>query len=68
MFPRFLMPETLQRFSLIFFNSWALDGFLKVFWRGEPLRSLWPQVTALLAFAAVFFVAARRLSRRWELA
>ena len=27
MFPRFLMPEALQRASLVAFNSWALEGF-----------------------------------------
>ena len=36
MFPRFLMSEQLQKFSLVGFNAWALDGYLKVFWREAP--------------------------------
>lgn len=67
MFPRFLIPETLQKVGLITFNAWALDGFLKVFWREEPLWRLWPQVTVLLAATVVFFTIARRLARRWEI-
>ncbi|HSM14673.1 MAG TPA: ABC transporter permease [Thermoanaerobaculia bacterium] len=67
MFPRFLMPESLQRFSLIAFNSWALEGFLDVFWREEPLTAVIPEIGVLLAWTAVFFLVARRLARRWEL-
>lgn len=68
MFPRFLMSEELQKFSLIGFNAWALDGYLKVFWREAPLSALAPQVAALLGFTALFLVLARRLARRWETA
>jgi ABC-2 type transport system permease protein len=68
MFPRFLMSETLQQFSLVGFNAWALDGYLKVFWREAPLASLAPQVGALLAFTALFLFLARRFARRWETA
>ena len=66
MFPRFLMPAALKKFSLITLNAWALDGFLKVFWREEPLINLWPQITALLLFATALFTIARLLARRWE--
>ena len=47
MFPRFLMSETMQQFGLVTFNAWALDGYLKVFWRDAPLVELWPQVLVL---------------------
>lgn len=66
MFPRFLMPESMQRMSLVFFNAWALDGFRDVFWRELPLWQLWPPLSALLGFALVFLVVARQLARRWE--
>ncbi len=66
MFPRFLMSETLQKFSLVGFNAWALDGYLKVFWREQPLAALAPQVGALLGFTALFLLLARRFARRWE--
>ena len=68
MFPRFLMSESLQKMSLVGFNAWALDGYLKVFWREAPLAALLPQVGALLGFTALFLVLARRLARRWEAA
>lgn len=68
MFPRFLMPEGLQKASLIFFNSWALEGFLDVFWREEGLAALLPEVTVLLVWAIVFYALARRLARKWDLA
>ena len=68
MFPRFLMSEQLQKISLVGFNAWALDGYLKVFWREVPLAALAPQVGALLGFTVLFLVLARRLARRWEVA
>ena len=68
MFPRFLMSETMQRVGLVTFNAWALDGYLKVFWREAPLAALAPQVAVLLGLAAAFFVAARFFARRWETA
>jgi len=66
MFPRFLMSETMQKVGLVTFNAWALDGYLKVFWREAPLVALWPQVVVLIGLAAVFFGAARLVARRWE--
>ena len=68
MFPRFLMPDAVQKAGLLTLNAWAIDGFTKVFWRDEPLSHLWPQVSVLLGAALVLFFTARRLARRWELA
>jgi ABC-2 type transport system permease protein len=66
MFPRFLLPAFIQKVSLVAFNAWALDGFLKVFWREEPLTALWPEVTVLLIWTVALFAFARRLARKWE--
>ena len=68
MFPRFLMPQAVQKAGLLTINAWAIDGFTKVFWRDEPVSHLWPQVAVLLLAATTLFVIARRLSRRWEYA
>ncbi len=68
MFPRFMMSEGMQKAGLFAFNAWALDGYVKVFWRDAPLAALAPQVGALVAFGAVFLLAARVLARRWETA
>ena len=66
MFPRFLMSETMQRVGLVTFNAWALDGYLKVFWRNAPVAQLWPQVAVLSGLAIVFLSGARLMARRWE--
>jgi ABC-2 type transport system permease protein len=68
MFPRFLMSETMQKFGLLTFNGWALDGYLKVFWRNASVWELWPQVLVLSLLAAVFMTLARLFARRWEAA
>jgi ABC-2 type transport system permease protein len=68
MFPRFLMSETMQKFGLLTFNAWALDGYLKVFWRNAAVWQLWPQVLVLTILAAVFMALARTFARRWEAA
>jgi ABC-2 type transport system permease protein len=68
MFPRYLLSESVQKIGLVTLNAWAIDGFMKVFWREEPLMALTPQVTFLVAAAIVLFGFARRLARRWEVA
>ena len=40
MFPRFLMSDTMQRFGLLTFNAWAIDGYTKVFWRQAAVEKL----------------------------
>ena len=68
MFPRFLMPEAIQKAGLFTINGWAIDGFTKVFWRDLPVQDLWQQVSVLLAVGIVLFLVARRIARRWECA
>ena len=68
MFPRYLMPESMQKAGLLTINAWAIDGFTKVFWRDQPVTALWPQVSVLVGIGVVLFVAARRVARRWEFA
>jgi len=68
MFPRFLMPESMQKAGLFTINAWAIDGFTKVFWRDEPISHLWPQVLVLVCIAIALFAVARRVARRWEYA
>ena len=68
MFPRYLLSESVQKIGLVTLNAWAIDGFMKVFWRDAPLPALAPQVGFLLVAALVLFSIARRLARRWEVA
>jgi ABC-2 type transport system permease protein len=66
MVPRYVMSETMQQIGKITFNAWALDGYIKVFWRDLPLGELAPELAVLTATAIVLFGAARFLARRWE--
>jgi ABC-2 type transport system permease protein len=66
MFPRFLMSETMQKMGLVTFNAWALDGYIKVFWRDARVVDLWPQVAVLVGLTVVFIAVARLFARRWE--
>jgi len=66
MFPRFLMSPTMQKIGLVTFNAWALDGYIKVFWREAPLSALSPQLAVLAGLTALFLAAARSMARRWE--
>ncbi|HEV2136899.1 MAG TPA: ABC transporter permease [Terracidiphilus sp.] len=68
MFPRYLMPQAMQKAGLFTINAWAIDGFTKVFWRDLPVISLWPQVGVLLGVGVALFILARRIARRWEFA
>jgi ABC-2 type transport system permease protein len=66
MFPRYLMSSAMQKAGQFTLNSWAIDGFTKVFWRDLPVTALWPQVAVLLGAGALLFLFARRFARRWE--
>jgi ABC-2 type transport system permease protein len=66
MFPRYFMPEAMQKVGLVTINAWAIDGYTKVFWRDEPISQLAPQVAVLIGAGVVLFVLARRFARRWE--
>lgn len=66
MFPRFMMPESVQKAGLVLFNAWAIDGYTKVFWRDEPPSALILPAVVLIGFGTLFFVIARRLARRWD--
>ncbi|MGB7759376.1 MAG: ABC transporter permease [Bryobacteraceae bacterium] len=66
MFPRYFMPETMQKVGLLTFNAWAIDGYTKVFWRDEPVWRLAPQVGVLVGSGALLFLLARHFARRWE--
>jgi ABC-2 type transport system permease protein len=66
MFPRFLMPPSLQKAGLFTINGWAIDGFQKVFYYDEPVTHVWQQASVLLAAGIVLFIIARRFAKRWE--
>ncbi len=68
MFPRFMMPEVMQKAGLLTFNGWSLDGYRKVFWNDASLVELWPQLSVLTILTIVLFLVARLLAGKWEAA
>ncbi len=66
MFPRFLMPDAMKKAGLFTFNSWAIDGYTRVFWRDEPIGHLTGPVAVLVASGLALFLLARWFARRWE--
>jgi ABC-2 type transport system permease protein len=68
MFPKFLMSNTMLLVGRFTFNSWAISGYTKVFWRDQPISALGPEIAVLLLSGIVLFVLARWFARRWEYA
>jgi len=75
MVPRFVMPDFMDTTALFTFNGWALDGFLDVFWYGDPdagpgatLLEILPELGALAGMTVGFLLLARLFARRWETA
>jgi len=74
MIPRFAMPAAVQEIGwYTTFNAWAVEAYLEVFWYtpaeaglGEIFAGLALPLGVLLGMAAVFFVTARLLARRWQ--
>lgn len=71
MMPRFIMPDFVVKLSSVAFNSWSMDGFLKVFWYNTPdtsiVLSVLPEVAVILTMAAVFLAVALTTARKWAL-
>lgn len=51
MVPRFFMPDWAQRLGWATPNTWALEAYSAVFWRGEALGAVLPYCGVLLGFA-----------------
>jgi ABC-2 type transport system permease protein len=64
MVPKFVMPELLQRASLLVPHGWALDGYLSILMRGARTEAILPNVGALVLFALPPFVVAVWRARR----
>jgi ABC-2 type transport system permease protein len=66
MFPKFLMSDAMLKVGYFTFNSWAISGYQKIFWRDEPISSLGPEIAVLVGSGVVLFVLARWFARKWE--
>jgi ABC-2 type transport system permease protein len=66
MFPKFIMSDAMIRVGYFTFNSWAIEGYQKIFWRDQPVSSLAPEAAVLVTSGVVLFLLARWFSRKWE--
>lgn len=66
MFPKFIMSDAMIRVGCFTFNSWAISGYQKIFWRDEPIRNLGPEAAVLVSAGLVLFLLARWFARKWE--
>jgi ABC-2 type transport system permease protein len=66
MIPRYIMSQEMQRWGLLTFNAWALDGFKKVFWYDLPVSSIATEISVLLIMGFVLACVARIFAYRWE--
>lgn len=64
MVPRFLMPTLLKDLGWLTPNTWALEAYSGVFWRGDPLWAVLLPVTLLLVTGLAGWLAARALAHR----
>lgn len=64
MFPRFLMPEGLQKVGAFTFNAWAVGGYQKIFWYDARAWALLPEFLVIGTSALVLMVAAFRVASR----
>ena len=65
MVPRFFMPVWLRDLGWLTPNTWALEAYSGVFWRGEPLSSLLLPCGLLMAAGLVGLSGAHLFARRW---
>ena len=56
MVPKFVMPESMQKFAEFSPMSWGLDGFLDIFLKGAGLKAIMPDVIALSLFGGLMLL------------
>ncbi|MGE0621438.1 MAG: ABC transporter permease [Pseudomonadales bacterium] len=64
MVPRFLMPDVLKDVGWLTPNTWALEAYSGVFWRGEDLIAVALPVALLAGTGIAGWLAARALAHR----
>ncbi len=66
-FPSFMMPEWVQKISMVVPVRWALNGFDAMLWRGDSLTASFIPVAYLLGFTLLFgAIASLRFSTMQE--
>jgi ABC-2 type transport system permease protein len=62
--PAFMMPELMQKASIISPLNWSLDGFYNILLRGGGIREIGSNLAALFAFFIITLTAAIWISSR----
>lgn len=66
MVPRYLMSDSMQELGRLTFNAWAIDGYMKLFWRDLPTGEIWPELAVMAGATIIMLAIARLLAIRWE--
>lgn len=64
MVPRFFMPDWLRELGWLTPNTWVLEAYSAIFWRGEPLIAAWLPCALLGTLGVLSWRAARVLAAR----
>jgi len=64
MAPKYLMPDFMQRLAMISPMSWALDGFLKIFVKGDDLWAVAGESAMLFLFGLAAMTMAAAVARK----
>ncbi len=64
MVPRFLMPAEVQWLGWLTPNTWALEAYASVFWRGDPMAALILPCMVLIGSGMLGLLFAHLMSRR----
>ena len=64
MVPRFMMPAEVQSLGWLTPNTWALEAYASVFWRGDPMAALLLPCGLLFVTGIVGLLLARIMSKR----
>jgi len=64
MAPKFLMPDFMQRLAIVSPMSWGLDGFLKIFVKGDGVWAVAGESAMLFLFGLAAMVMATVIARK----
>ena len=64
MVPRFMMPLWLQDLGRFTPNAWVIEAYQDALWRDEALTELLPELSSLIALAALATICAGAVSKR----
>jgi ABC-2 type transport system permease protein len=64
MVPRFFMPQSLQAVGWLTPNTWALEAYSGIFWRGDDFLAVLLPVSLLLATGLAGWLLARMIASR----